>query len=260
MAHQGEWLGRDTEQRIITVRDAAVSALLRAGCDVVCDDVNLPQRTARDLARLAVAAGAGVEVWDLTNVPVEVCAQRDAARERPVGEQVIRDMWRRYLAGKTYPLPWPEETADVADVRPYAPDLSLPAAWLVDLDGTLAAMSGRSPYDWARVGEDTLVEPVAALVRALNAAGSAVVIMSGRDAVCRPETEEWLVRHSVKYAELHMRRIGDQRRDAVVKAELFWAEVAPCWAVVGVIDDRDSVVGMWRSMGIACMQCAPGDF
>ncbi|WP_442934833.1 phosphatase domain-containing protein [Nitrincola sp. A-D6] len=27
-----------------------------------------------------------------------------------------------------------------------------------------------------------------------------------------------------------------------------------------VLDDRDSVVNQWRTLGLTCLQCAPGDF
>src|SRR5262245_2266838 len=107
MLHDGVWAGHDTETQNIGARDVLISSLLRRGLDVVCDDTNLPQRTARDLANVAAACPATLEVWDLTDVPLEVCIERDAARSRTVGEQVIRDLHRRYLAGKRYPLPLP---------------------------------------------------------------------------------------------------------------------------------------------------------
>ena len=78
--HDGVWLGPATETQIVAVRDAAIQALLRKGTNVICDDTNLPQRTARDLARLAALAGAELEVWDLTDVPVDECVTRDAQR------------------------------------------------------------------------------------------------------------------------------------------------------------------------------------
>lgn len=39
-------------------------------------------------------------------------------------------------------------------------DTSLPPAIIVDIDGTLANMEGRSPYDYTRVMEDSLHEDV----------------------------------------------------------------------------------------------------
>ena len=31
-------------------------------------------------------------------------------------------------------------------------------------------------------------------------------------------------------------------------------------SVAAVLDDRDSVVAMWRAMGLTCLQVAPGAF
>lgn len=144
----------------------------------------------------------------------------------------------------------------------YVADPTLPPAWLVDIDGTLAHMGDRSPYQWHRVGEDTVSPAVEAAVRAFAAApdGFAIVLLSGRDGICRPETEEWLARHDIPYDELYMRAPGDNRKDSIVKAELFDAHTRHRYRVVAVLDDRDQVVRMWRRMGLVCFQVAEGDF
>jgi predicted kinase len=96
MLHEGAFRGGDTEEQIVAVRNAAISTLLRHRVDVICDDTNLPRRSLRDLGALAARQGARVEVWDMTDVPVGVCLARDAAREHPVGEAVIRDLAARF--------------------------------------------------------------------------------------------------------------------------------------------------------------------
>lgn len=259
MLHDGVWLGRETEPKIVAARDAAIEALLRAGVSVISDDTNLPQPVARELARLARRLGAEVSVWDLTDVPIDVCLARDGARDRTVGEDVIRGMHKRYLAGKKYPLPLPVDQPDAEQTYTYEPDDRLPAAWLCDLDGTLALMRDRGPFEWHRVGEDDPNPAVVELAAALDAC-STLVLVSGRDESCRPQTEEWLQRHEIPYDALFMRPAGDVRKDAVVKLELLREEIAPRYHVRGVLDDRDQVVRMWRSLGLTCAQVAPGDF
>ncbi|SHN43663.1 LNS2 domain-containing protein [Cryptosporangium aurantiacum] len=138
----------------------------------------------------------------------------------------------------------------------------LPAAVLVDIDGTLAArVTDRSPYDWHRVGEDAPVAAVVTVVRALHAAGHRIVVVSGRDDECRRQTESWLTHHlDVPYDELLMRRARDNRRDAVVKRELYKRHIRDRYDVQFVLDDRDQVVRMWRELGLVCFQVAPGNF
>ena len=155
----------------------------------------------------------------------------------------------------------PPSTAPAPPAR-YVEDPGLPAAWLVDIDGTLAHMSDRSPYHWHRVGEDAVSPAVLAAVKAFAAApdDAAIVLLSGRDSVCRPETEEWLARHEVPYDELYMRPEGDNRKDSIVKAELFDRHIRHRYRILAVLDDRDQVVRMWRRMGLVCFQVAEGDF
>jgi predicted kinase len=269
MGHDSTFVKQDadnpgTERTIVAARDAAISALLRKGVNVICDDTNLPQRVARDLRRLAVLAGAEFEVWDLTDVPVETCIERDAARvgRAHIGETVIRDMHTRYVRGKAHPLPLPDEVSDLAgEVVPYVPPTGAPMAILCDLDGTAALMCARSPYDETRVGEDRPNTPVIAAVRAMHAAGYAVVFLSARTEGCRAATEKWLAEHvAVPYEALHMRAVGDMRKDSVVKRELFDRHIRKLWDVVCVFDDRAQVVAAWRDLGLTVFQVAPGDF
>ena len=58
-----------------------------------------------------------------------------------------------------------------------------------------------------------------------------------------------------------MRRAGDFTPDEVLKRK--WYEELGSHdkaRLVAVFDDRDKVVAMWRSIGVACFQVAPGKF
>jgi hypothetical protein len=46
----------------------------------------------------------------------------------------------------------------------------------------------------------------------------------------------------------------------VVKLEIFDREIRERYYVVGVFDDRNKVVSMWRSLGLTVYQVADGDF
>ena len=37
-----------------------------------------------------------IEIKDFTNVPLDVCIERDSKRENPIGENVIRDIFNKY--------------------------------------------------------------------------------------------------------------------------------------------------------------------
>lgn len=253
-----------TEPRIITAEEAAAEALLRQGISVVVDDTNLPSRVRRNWAKLARRCGADWCLRDCTDVGVEECVTRDAARTGPdhVGEKVIRDLHARFLAGRALPLAPPNPDGMEAVTDPYVPRPDRPRAVLVDLDGTTCLLGDRNPYDETRVCDDQPNPPVVTTISALAAVGHRVVFMSGRTDACRASTEEWLAKHlpEVDYDALYMRAAGDTRRDAAVKAELFDEHVRDEYDVRIVLDDRDQVVRLWRAMGLPCFQVAPGNF
>lgn len=254
--HTGEgW----AERQVSLAQRAQIDALLRAGVNVISDDTNLRGKTVRELAELALLAGAEVTLEDFTWVPMEICIERDALRPESdqVGPEVIKRMHERYLAGKRPALELPAAVT----VERYEPSLDLPAAILVDLDGTVAIIGDRSPYDASLVHLDIPNTPVIEAVRAMHAAGHTIVFCSGRTDDHRPLTEAWLAEHvGVPYAELHMRRAGDTRRDAVVKREIFEDRIRHRWRIVAVFDDRNQVVRMWRELGLTVFQVAEGNF
>ena len=84
--------------------------------------------------------------------------------------------------------------------------------------------------------------------------------MTGRDGICEKETAEWLTKNLIPYNGLVMRTAGDNRKDNIVKLELFKKHIADNYNVMGVFDDRDSVVKMWRDIGLTCLQANYGAF
>lgn len=248
------------EQTVLAVQDAAVAAAVADGFDVVVDNTHLTSHIPKRL-KAAVAGRATFAVHDFTGVSVEECLRRDAARERPVGEEIIRILADKHAkarkGGWRLTAEW---LNDQPPVRPYTADPDLPAAVMCDIDGTLALTGDRGPYDFSRCEADLLNEPVRHALEAFRSAGDRLVLLSGRGEEHRPQTESWLRAHAVPYDELWMRAAGDTRRDDVVKAELFDAHVRERFAVRVSLDDRDRVVAVWRRMGLPTWQVNYGDF
>lgn len=261
MLDDGRWIKGVTEGRLLAARDAAVLALLRRGLDVVCDDTNLPNYSVRSLAKLAQQAGADFEVHDFTDTALETCVARDAARDRTVGEDVIRNLHTRFIRGKAYPLPMPEEHSTAGTPERYEPKPGAIKAVLVDIDGTVALMGSRSPFDETCVDRDQPNTRVIDVACAMRAAGHRIVFLSGRTAGCQDATTAWLTRHvGGEFDGPFMRAVGDQRKDSIVKAELFDQHIRDTYDVTCVLDDRKQVVDAWRAMGLTVLQVAEGDF
>lgn len=142
-------------------------------------------------------------------------------------------------------------------------------AVICDLDGTLFDCQHRLHHvsghkkNWDAffegIPDDPVVEPVLAVVRAMILKGFAIVITTGRPEKCRTMTEDKLDEHAVPYTMMYMRPDMNTRPDHVVKAELYEKIKNDGYDVILAIDDRKSIVDLWRSLGICTLQCAPYD-
>ncbi|MDX3511350.1 AAA family ATPase [Streptomyces caniscabiei] len=249
------------EQTVLAIQDAAVRAAVDGGFDVVVDNTHMTPHIPKRL-KAAVAGLATFVVHDFTDVPVEECLRRDATRERPVGEEIIRILADKHeksrRGGWRLTAEW---LNDEPAVEPYTADPALPSAVMCDIDGTLAIRGDRGAYDFTRCEEDLLNVSVRGALRSFRSAdGDVVVLLSGRGEEHRSQTEAWLRAHEVPYDELWMRAAGDHRRDDVVKAELFDRHVRHRFAVRVSLDDRDRVVAVWRRMGLPTWQVNYGNF
>lgn len=247
----------DRENTITSIQFAMAEEALKAGKSVITSDTNLSAKVVKAWIALADKYGVEYEIINFDHIPLDVCIVRDSQRVNRAGEEVIRDMYNRFF--KKGKIPEVVVNNKEFGMEPYVRDTDLPSAILADIDGTIAKMNGRSPYDWTRVGEDS---PVQAVIDAISAAyhiGDKIIVMSGRDGSCFDATRMWLEQY-ITYDELYMRPEGDTRRDDIVKYELFNTHVRNRFNVKYVLDDRQQVVDMWRKLGLNCFQVAPGDF
>lgn len=227
------------ESLIDRMRDRLILETLESDKNVVIDDTNLHPSIPGRIRQL-VGDTAVVEER-FVNTPLHECIRRDLLRERSVGERVIRNMYQRYLA----PLP-----------RDPALDEGLPEAVIVDIDGTLCLIGDRDPYDASKCHLDTPNPAVMSIIQHYPN----IILCSGRQELHRPETEKWLEDHDIHYINLLLRQTDDRRRDAVVKEEIYHNHIEGKYNITFVLDDRQQVVDMWRSVGLRCLQVAPGDF
>lgn len=140
-----------------------------------------------------------------------------------------------------------------------------PIAIMVDIDGTLAHMKDRSPYDPTKYHTDTVDDVVKELVNMYHNVGYKIVLCSGRDDTYMKVTREWLKANEIKYNELYMRdpkhmMDGKKSKDHIVKQEIYEQYIQPNYTIRFVLDDRNRVVEMWRSLGLKVLQVEPGDF
>ncbi|MEV4708215.1 ATP-binding protein [Actinoplanes sp. NPDC049316] len=77
-----------------------IETLLNSGLDVVCDDPFLLPHYLDEIRVVADRCEAELEIWDMTDVPLDVCIERDRQRGRDgghsVGEEAIRAQYRQF--------------------------------------------------------------------------------------------------------------------------------------------------------------------
>lgn len=245
---------KDNEKFAKKIQELIITNALSSDYSVIVHNTHLHEKYNTyydDLVKMFPGWYATVECKDFTHVPLEECIKNDANRVKSVGKKVIVDMYNKFIAKKE------KEITQYRDQNP-----NKTPCVLVDVDGTLAQMAGRSPYDWARVGEDKVNEPVADLVRQLHVHDDTkIIIMSGRDGSCKEETVKWLNDNDIPFDDIFMRTAGDQRKDSVVKEELFYNHIEPNYRVRFVLDDRDVCIKLWREvLNLPCFQVNYGDF
>ncbi len=295
---------RDDIQEIFTEAVDEIEACERANVEhtwnerrVFIDNTNLSSKALNRILeylktcayRTAGRVGFTTEVNDsFLSVPVEECVIRDAARERSVGPSVIYHMYKTHVRRI-------EKAADHRTRLAYNEKLASHPITIkddtyviiVDLDGTLALMTDRGPYEGGvKYLRDAVNWPVYYMLEALtkenlrvNGRRIEIMFLSGREGTAYNVafTSEWLKDNVIIPLGLHnpsnvfvpkwslyLRHEGDHRSDDIVKEELFRGShigLKDDCKVLAVFDDRDRVVKMWREkMGFPVFQVAPGDF
>lgn len=265
---------RGDEHKVIRERDRLINDALLAGKSVISSDTNLVQKHINRITNIANEYGASVVIKDFLDVPLHELIERDKNRENSVGEQVIRENFHKFV--KTMPT-----------FLEYDPEL--PFCIVSDLDGTLTkGPKNRSPYDLSKVGNDEVNEGLAFMLDVIDMKRDGkknwekspfdrlakqfgigdydckLFIFSGRDEVCRPETEDWLERNDIRYDELHMRRSdhvhenGDSVGDEIVKAEMIEKYIRGKYNILIWFDDRPKIVRMLKDV-YGVNVCAFGD-
>jgi hypothetical protein len=140
---------------------------------------------------------------------------------------------------------------------------------IVDIDGTISDCRNRlhyvyeSPRNWeqffAELIDDAPIKPIINLINSFYNPDNCeqnIILCTGRPEEHRTATVAWIRFHGVAYDKLYMRKKGDYRGDSIIKKELLQQMRNDGFNPELVIDDRQSVVDMWRKEGLICLQMA----
>jgi len=229
-----------TEVQLSTARSA-----IKNGKSVIISDTNLNPAIVKQWEQFAKDRDVDFHKKLFTDTPMGVCLDRDRLREFPVGSNVITGMFERYQD-----IYWPTPKYDA----------SLPDAYIFDIDGTVAHMHNRRAYQWDKVKDDLPKQDVIQIINTLEEAGNVMIACSGRDGICEQDTRDWLVDNSVHYSKFFIRPVSDSRKDYVIKEEIYNNNIKGNYNILGVFDDRDQVVHLWRHLGLTTFHVNYGNF
>lgn len=247
----GETFAEGRGHQIDSFRHDLINKALDKDLNVIIDNTNLHPKHEEYVKELVTTTYTKytVEIKDFTHVPLNECIKRNKARANPVPEKVIRGMYTQYVLPNTN--------------KP-TQDTTLPKAVVFDIDGTIARMVGRSPYDDTKYYTDEPIPEMIELLKMYRANGHYTIFLTGRHEKGRAITIKWLKdKCGIEPGTymLLMRDDGDKSPDFEYKELIFRANVSGKYYVPIWFEDRIRNVEMARTkLGINALQIGDGDF
>ena len=251
------------EERLITeMLDASIELLLRKRCNVLLDATHCKAEYLNEyIGKFNHLADISFKIFE---ADAKRIAERCEKRYKETGKFIPPNIQKRFINE----LEELKKTFDFSvrpqrniSITPIAHDASLPKAIICDLDGTLALINDRNPFDATTCADDKLNTPVANTLKSFAKEDYKILLVSGREERFREQTVEFLKKHNIPYHQLWMRKSKDYRKDAIIKREIFEAEINNKYFIEFVLDDRDQVVELWRKeLKLPCFQVNYGNF
>lgn len=239
------------EYEINEVQDTVIKQALAEGKVVIIDNTHLRESYIKDLTKYNVPVKCEVMMTSK-----EEALRRDAQRVRSVGGVVINKQYAQLASLKgSFDFKVDEKLSHIEQ------NMENDHAMIFDIDGTLAHMNGRSPYDMSKVGEDTLDYPVWAAYKQAQNRGNKIIICTGREGTeeCIKDTMQWLADNDITYDHICFRPEGSYEKDWKIK-EAMWKAISHTYYIVAMYDDRNQVVSHARNLGLKVFQVAEGNF
>lgn len=230
------------EKKVTKYEDTLIYEALEENKTVILDATHLEKKY--------------IERHEYWNVPIELvwfdidldtAIERDSIRNRKVGKDIITKQYNKYINLK--------KSLEHYKFIPHSikQDLNLPPCILYDIDGTIAQMHNRGPFEWNKVKEDYMIYSVVSTIDWLSDLDSknrpTVILCTGRDGVALQDTIEWLNSNEIYYDDIMIRNEKDMRPDWVVKEEM-WKNISKQYNIIAMYDDRLQVVRRARALGL----------
>ena len=261
---------KENEYLIHQIYLSIVETAISNNRNLIIDNTNIPSKNFNELCEIAKASNKDIDIYEVSfYVPLAEIIERDNKREAKVGEEVLRRFWKQsggekckdYIPFKASFRKDDHKTIDSVSEEELKSDfLSKEHIYIVDIDGTVADHSHRSPYDTEKCLDDKPIINVVSTVIDLFLQKNKIIFVSGRMEKFRELTEKWLDIHIDIPYQLYMRKTDDVRPDQIIKKEIYEQEIKDKYYTSGVFDDRPRVIRMWRELGLTVFQMNEKEF
>jgi predicted kinase len=247
-----------TEGMITKIINQQTKTLLSNGWNVILDNCNIKWDYIKEPIEIFKEL-ANIE-FKLFDLPLEELLERNEKRSRKVPKKVVENMYHQ-LQGLKQKFDFKPIKRVEQELEYCQQDSNLPKAIICDLDGTLALMNGRNPFDASTCDQDLINEPVSNLLKNYKNLGYKILLVSGREDKYKEPTLRFLATHEIVFDDLIMRKTKDSQKDSIVKTEIYNNHIKGNYFIEFVLDDRNQVVDTWRNeLKLPCFQVYYGDF
>lgn len=262
-----QWSAKN-EKMIVGYRNDMCYMSMLSGYNVIIDDTNFHPSHIKNITQvvddyneLHPGEPYTIEIQRF-DISVEEAIERDSKRPNPVGEKVIVDMAIRYLYNDISDIKNTHNTKyNTRRETPVPRNTGKPQCIVCDLDNTLVIMGDRSPYDASKCDEVDSINIAIKDILGMYVDTTNIILVSGREEKDRGATERFLDDNCVYYTKLYMRATNDNRKDSIVKKEIYQTHIEPYYDTFFWLDDRNQVVKMVREdLKIPCLQVNEGNF
>src|SRR6056297_2761465 len=145
---RGDYWVKSQEDLSNTLERNTIIFSLNAGYNVIVDATNLNPKSIDKWKQIANDNSVDIE-FKKFDVSLKEAIERDNNRNGDgVGESVIKRFYYKYI------------DSNKEEIRYIKQDKSLPKAIICDIDGTLALRNGRSPFEFDKIDQDKVNEPI----------------------------------------------------------------------------------------------------
>lgn len=249
----------ENENFITDLRDTIIERALIRNFDIILDEQNFYKSNWGSMCDIAKRVGNVRVMEKYFPINLKTALERNKKRSEPVIESAIINNYEKHIKNKNIEErdEFFEKTIPIYKEE----DENKPKAIIVDVDGTLAFNINRDYFDMSKILDDVPNKSICDLVKLFHKNKYKIIIVSGREDSNMEDTKLWLNNYGIPFINIFMRVAGDNRKDFIIKEEIYKNIIEPIFDIRYVLDDRAQVANnCWRKLDLCCLQVAPGDF